>query len=179
MTFSTRIFLVILLGAFFASAAVLYAEELQLNEQQLKAAFVFNIARYVTWPTTPHESQLFTVGVIGQGRNSSSLGSLQGKTIHGRKIVVQSITDLDEVTNCQLVFIETSERKNIYRILSTLKDYPVLAISEIDGFSQYGGIITLRVVSNRMTFEVNLKSARASGLIISSNLLKLATEVIK
>ena len=180
MNYKNRILLFILIAVIFSLAAVLHAEEQQLNEQQIKSAIIYNIARYVTWPaTTLNNGQSFTVGIFGQGHNVSQWGGLQGKTVYGRKINVRRFTDLDELANCQLVFIESSERKNVLRILAILKDYSVLTISEIEGFSHYGGMIALRVVNNRMTFEINLKSARASGLDISSNLLKLATEVIK
>ncbi len=176
----TRIYLFILITAVFLHAAVLHAEDQQLSEQQVKSAIVYNIARYVTWPTSILDNgQSFTVGIFGQGRNLSQWVGLNGKTVHGRKITVRRFTDLDELINCQLVFIESSERKNVLRVLAALKDYSVLTISEIEGFSHYGGMIALHVVNNRMTFEINLKSARTSGLDISSNLLKLATEVIK
>lgn len=176
----TRIHLFVLITALFSHAAFLHAEDKQLSEQQLKSAIVYNIARYVTWPASAlNNGQSLTVGIFGQGRNVSEWGGLQGKTVHGRKITVRRFTDLDELVNCQLVFIESSERKNVLRILAALKGYSVLTISEIEGFSHYGGMIALRLVNNRMTFEINLKSARASGLDISSNLLKLSTEVIK
>lgn len=180
MIFRTRIYMFVLITALFLHAERLHAENQQLSEQQLKSAIVYNIARYVTWPaSTMNNGQSFTVGIFGQGRSVSQWGGLQGKTVHGRKITVRRFTDIDELVNCQLVFIESSERKNVLRILAVLKDYSILTISEIEGFSHNGGMIALHLVNNRMTFEINLKSARTMGLDISSNLLKLATEVIK
>lgn len=180
MTSTARTFLFLIIALFFPHTAVPHAEELQLNEQQVRSAIVYNIARYVTWPASPaSDNTVFTIGIFGQGHTTSAWSTLQSKTVQGHKISVRRFTDLDELTNCQLVFIEQSERRNLPRILAELKDYPVLTISEIEGFSHYGGMITLRIINNRMTFEVNLKSARASGLTISSNILKLAAEVLQ
>ncbi len=180
MTYAIRTFLLLLLVAQLFRSVELHAEELQLNELQLKPAIVYNIARYVTWPVSTNASHLeFTIGIYGQGRNTSMWNSLNGKSLQGRKISVRRFSDLDEIVNCNLLLIESSERKNILRILAAVKDYPVLTISEIDGFSHNGGMFTLHVINNRMAFEINLKSARASGLTISSNILKLAIEVLQ
>lgn len=169
-----------LCALFLTYGTVLYAEELQLNEQQIKSAIVYNIARYVTWPTASlNTGAVFTIGILSQGHPVPAWNSLHGKTIHGHKISVRRFTDLDELTNCQLVFIESSERKNLSRILMSLKEYSILTISDIDGFSHNGGMIALQIINNRMTFEINLKSARAAGLTVSSNILKLASEVIQ
>lgn len=180
MTFAIRSFYIVTFIACFSYAGTLHSEELQLNEQQIKPAIVYNIARYVTWPSTGLNGNTeFSIAVFGHGRAVSSWSTLHGKSLQGRKITVRRTTDIDELTNCQIVFIESSERKNVPRVLAALKEYPVLTVSEIDGFSRSGGMITLRIVNNRMEFEVNLKGARNAGLSISSNVLKLAVDVIQ
>ena len=180
MTFAIRTLFIMTFIACFSIAGALHSEELQLNEQQIKPAIIYNIARYVTWPSTALTgSTEFSIGVFGHGRTVSSWGTLHGKSLQGRKVTVRRTTDIDELINCHIVYIESSERKNVPRVLAALKEYPVLTVSEIDGFSRSGGMITLRIVNNRMEFEVNLKDARTAGLSISSNILKLAVEVIQ
>lgn len=178
MTLYRHILLVVLAALFLTHPVVLNAEDLQLNEQQIKSAIVFNVARYVTWPASSLSAgSAFTIGILGQSHTISAWNSLHGKTIHGRSISVRRSSDLDELLNCQLVFIEQSERKKLSRILTALKEYPILTVSDIDAFSHSGGMIGLQIVNNRMSFEINLKSARAAGLTISSNILKLASDV--
>lgn len=178
MSLWLRTFLFMLLTLCFSQAHSACAEEKQISEQQVKSAIVYNIARYVTWPVAVHgDNTLFTIGIFGQG--VSAWGTLPGKMLSGRKIVVRRITDIDDLVNCQIVYIDSSEKKNLPRILTVLKEIPVLTISEIEGFSHSGGMIALRVINNRIKFDVNLKSTRASGLDISSNLLRLASEVVK
>jgi hypothetical protein len=180
MIFVLRTFFVLTFFACFSSAIVLHAEDLQPDEQKIKPAIVFNIARYVTWPVSVlNDSTDFTIGIYGHGRTALSWGTLHGKVLHGHKVTVRRTSDPEELQNCHIVFIESTERKNVPRILAVLKEFPVLTVSDIDGFSHSGGIITLRTVNNLMKFEVNLKSARTSGLSISSNILKLAIEVIQ
>jgi hypothetical protein len=180
MTFSIRIFILMLSLIIFARQPASAADVQTLNEQQIKSAIVYNIARYVTWPNLPvGDTTPFVIGVYGQNRSISAWNSLTGKVLHGKKIIVKRCVDPDELASCQLVIIEPSERKNIHRVLAALKELPILTVSEIDGFSSNGGMITLHMINNRMAFNVNLKSARSANLIISSNILKLATDVIQ
>lgn len=178
--FLTIRFYILLLLALLSFTTTGVADDVVLSEQQLKSAVVFNIARYVTWPSSPlHSNDHFVIGVFSQSRNISTWNLLTGKNMQGKKIVVRRVTDLDDLTACQLVIIDQSERKNMARALATLKESPTLTLSEIDGFSSAGGMITLHLVNNRMTFAINLKQSRAANLTISSNILKLATEVIQ
>lgn len=180
MTFIFRTFFLSVISAILFHATVLHAESLQFDEHHIKPAIVFNIARYVIWPTTSAANNAsFIIGIYGHSPKGSEWRSLQGKTLQGEKILVKQITDLDELTDCRLVVIETSERSQLPAILEVLKGQPVLTVSDIEGFANKGGMIALHIINNRMTFDINLKSANSSELAISSNLLKLADKVIK
>ena len=176
----SQIWLYLLIVTLFAPVYSAQCEEFQPSEHQVKAAVVYNISRYVSWPTVaiPPTSD-FIIGIFSHSSRSSAWNSLHGKQIQGHQIKIQRITDIDEATTCQVIIIEQSERKNVPRILAALKESPVLTISEIEGFGLYGGMITLRIIQNQLKFDINLKNVRASGLTMSSNLLKLAIEVIQ
>lgn len=180
MTQLFRTFLLFIITASVCAPHVLCANETQRNELQVRAAIVYNIAKYVTWPVLDGpDSTLFTIGVVGQNRSMPAWKNLHNKTVHGRNIRIRRIIDLDDLAECQLIYIEASEKKNIPRILAAVREYPVLTVSDVDGFANSGGMVTLHIVNNRLAFAINLRSASSSGLIISSNILKLATEVLK
>lgn len=153
------------------------ADERLISENQVKAAFVFNAAHYVSWPQTDRETLL--VGILGRGPLSNEWQNISGKSVRGKKIVVFKSNSIGEMLGCHIVLIEESNPKMLSNILQHLNDYPILTISDSPFFIGYGGILNISLVNRRITFSVNLAQARAVGLDISSNLLKLATEVIK
>lgn len=179
-----KIFLFIIITAIFGWTQFLpastWAENGSMTEHQAKTAFLFNVIRYASWPRNAYpESEPFAVGILGDNSSESSWNALKGKQIHGRIITVTRSRDLDDLRNCQVIFIETSEKKQLARIIKQLHDEPVLTVSDMDGFYKNGGMVNLIIANNRIKVAVNLKSARTAGIDISSQLLKLATEVIQ
>jgi hypothetical protein len=153
-----------------------WAENNQPSENQVNAAFVYNVARYVSWPQSTSGS--FMIGILGKGSLDRAWLELKGKQVHGRTLEVRKSDDLEELTSCQIIFIGAPTRKNISRILLVLQDHPILTISNLNGFAQSGGMVHLFTENDRIRFKINLSAARQSGLKISAQLLKLAKEVI-
>lgn len=166
---------VIAFHSFFASSSE--AEERLIGENQAKAAFVFNVVRYVSWP--PPNSDTVLIGILGKGSLSSEWQSISGKSLNGKKLRVFKSNEIDDVLECQIVVIEETNHQKLSRILLLLKNYPILSIGDSPIFISSGGKLNVSLINNRISFTVNLAQARSVGLDISSNLLKLATEVIK
>jgi len=153
------------------------AENHQPSESQVNAAFVYNVARYVTWPQST--SGTFLIRILGKGSLDRAWQELKGKPVHGKSLDVRKSDDLEELTGCQIIFIGAPTRKNISRILLVLQEHPILTISNMNGFAQSGGMVHLFTENDRIRFKINLSAARQSGLKISAQLLKLAKEVIE
>lgn len=153
------------------------AEERLINENQAKAAFVFNVVRYVSWP--PPGGDTVLIGIFGKGPLSREWQSISGKTLNNRKLLVIKSNDIDEMLDCHLVVIEETSPSKLSRILQKLRHYPILTIGDSPVFIRSGGSLNITLLNNRISFSVNLAQTRAGGLDISSNLLKLAAEVIK
>lgn len=174
--FIKNIFLVVLAFQLLCTPSA-QAQEQLINENAAKAAFVYNVALYVSWP--PPQSDTILVGILGKGPLEPEWKNLTGKALNNRKVKVFKSNDIEELLECQIVFIEESSPKKLSRILSQLKNYPILTIGDSPAFSNLGGMLHVSVKNNRITFVANQIQARSSGLEISSKLLKLATEVIK
>lgn len=153
----------------------------QLTESQAKALFVYNTIRYVTWPKTVFKSEdAIEVGVLTKASNDDSWDILKNRSILGRKVIVRKSSDIDDLRFCQIIYIDTTARKDFVRSLHAIRQESILTISDIDNFHMYeGGMITLKVVNSRLNFTINLATARKSALDISSHLLKLAHEVLR
>ena len=146
------------------------------KEYQIKAAFLFNFMQFVEWPPTvlKNADDPFRIGVLGQDPFNAALeDTVQGETISNHKIIVEHAMQVDDLKNCQLIFISKSEKKHVAEILSALDDKPVLTVSEIEGFAERGGGINFYLEGNKVRFEVNPDAARHDGLKVSSQLLSL------
>jgi len=175
--FKCIILLTVLAVQLFRVSVPAWADNPELGEGRVKAAFVVNVARYVTWPA-PGSDKL-VIGVLGRGPLEDAWQGIKGKSVQGRILEVRKSDDLDDLLNCQVIYITSAKRKNISRILHQLQDYPVLTISDMDGFTPAGGMVHLIREDERIRFRINLAAALRSGLKISSQLLKLAKGVIE
>jgi hypothetical protein len=153
------------------------AQESQPSEYQVKAAFLFNFAKFVEWPpeTFAGATSPLVVGILGDSPFGGDLErTIQNKTINNRLIVVKSLHSLAEATNCQVLFISTSEKKRLAEIFDGLHGASVLTVSETDGFTEAGGMINFVWEGKKIRFEINNDAARKANLKINSKLLSVA-----
>lgn len=150
------------------------------GEYELKAAMLFNLTRFVEWPAAAYaDAQAPTVlCILGRdpfGDSLTSIAASQGGG--GRTVQIRRIFNGKEVRGCHVVYISSSERKNIAQILTTLKGTSVLTVGEMAQFAARGGMIQFSLEEKQVRFEVNLEAAADSNLKISSRLLVLARVV--
>lgn len=147
------------------------------TEHEVKAAFLYNFARFVEWPKEAWASpdQPFVVGVLGEDPFGETLDrTLAGKTVAERPIVVRRLSSSEGAHEVQILFVSSSEGPRLARILYALTDIPVLTVGEPSGFAEQGGMIGFRTEDRRIRFDINTERAQRAGLRISSQLLKLA-----
>jgi hypothetical protein len=150
------------------------------TEYQVKAAFLYNFARFVEWPTEArHEPGApFVIAILGRDPFGAVLDeTVAGKTVAGRPIEVRRAASVDDARDAQIVFISPSERPNTGAILKALERPGVLTVGDPDGFAQRGGAINFTLQARKVRFEINPAAAEQAGLKMSSQLLKLATLV--
>ena len=150
-------------------------------EYKIKAAFLLNFAKFITWPDDSFagDEQLFKVCVLGENPFGSALAAIESRTVDSRKIDLTYVDDVKQAGNCHLLFISASEKSNLTSIHKALADRTIIMVSDIDGFASSGGIIEFVTKDNKLAFKINLSRAREQGLEIHSALLNLATEVIQ
>ncbi|MBU1053953.1 MAG: YfiR family protein [Proteobacteria bacterium] len=149
-------------------------------ESKLKAAFIYNFAKFVEWPASTDNAatnQLFVIGILGYNQVAKELMAIEDKTVKGKKLSVKTLSNTKQMRDCHVIFISASEQNNLTGILTTIKHKEILTISDMINFTEKGGIIGLVKVENKIRFDINLKAAEESGLKIRSDLLSLAREI--
>jgi hypothetical protein len=159
-------------------SAVTTVRAQDVTELSLKAAFVYNFAKFTEWPpdvltsTTP-----FTACVVGDPRFGDALArTVQGRLLSGRPIVVSRLQPDGLLKSCHLLYISGAAAE-VARVVLAVKGSPVLTISDLDNFAQLGGIAHIFVEDGRMRFDLNLDLARRARLQLSSKLLSLAAAI--
>jgi hypothetical protein len=149
------------------------ADEAPQTEYRLKVAFLYNFARFVTWPGMP--AGPFTLCLLGSDPLGDAIDTLQNKPVKERQIRILHLDSPARAGQCQLLFIGRSDTRRLHEVIARLGGQPVLTVSDIDGFVASGGMIGFRLIDNKVSFEINTGVAGAAGLSISSKLLALAT----
>lgn len=153
-----------------------HAQERLPNEYQVKLAFLYNFARFVEWPETSFAGpgSPIILGILGDDPFGSALETVRGKTINGRKLLVNRFRDVDDISVCHILFVSSSEKQNLPRIAAFLRQPGILSVGDLGKFAQKGGVINFVVENNRVGFEINVEAGKRAGLRISSKLLSLA-----
>ena len=149
------------------------------GEYEIKAAFLPNFARFVGWPSSVLPAGApFVIGIVGDDPFGSLLThAVAGQFVEGHPLQMRYVRWNEGFRGCHILFIASSEVPHITQILSEAAIAGALTVADFESFARRGGMIELRMVGNRVRFDINSGAAAASGLRISSRLLILALHV--
>ncbi|HXS95627.1 MAG TPA: YfiR family protein [Candidatus Limnocylindrales bacterium] len=153
-----------------------------VEEYQLKAAMVYNLARFVEWPPEALKSPVDPITICVAG-DSPIEGPLQqavsGKVLEEHRMAFKHLTDPRQAAGCQILFFSASTARGKWRpMLADLNTTGVLTVGEAERFASEGGMVNLKTDGARIQIQVNLAAAEQGRLRISSKLLNLA-EIVK
>lgn len=151
------------------------------REYLIKAAILYNFAKFTRWPTAAFESAdaPLDLCVIGADPFGDALATIDGKRVGTHNLRTRLIGDTAQIGGCHLLFVSTSESGRLDDILAATDGTAVLTVADMPDFSRAGGIITLSVVDDRTRFDVNRLAADRAGLTLSAKLLRLAATIIQ
>ena len=147
-----------------------------ISEYTIKAAFIYNFARFTEWPD---ESDELRVCIYGDDPFGTAIDKLSGERIKGRTIEVVRTKSINDVKSCHIAFLNIipPERRLFTRALRSIQGASVLTISDAEGVIDFGVMIGLRIDNDKVAFDVNHTVAKASNIGISAKLLRLAKVV--
>jgi hypothetical protein len=154
------------------------AAEPSASEYAVKAAIVYKIAKFVTWPQAKGSLRPPTLSICVPASDpmSPAMEALAGKKVQGRTIEIYRFDDSPDLTgDCAILFLGEAAALRRPTILSAVANAPVLTIGDGASFVENGGIIMLEIRNNRVQFAINVDASDRAGLGISAQLLQLAT----
>lgn len=151
----------------------------EFDEYAVKAAYLYNFAKYVEWPpgTFASADAPLLICIAGDDPFGDALAALSGKMIENHPVKVRPLAVTTDLNPCHIVFVSRAEQGRLKTLLAKLARQPILTVSDISDFAQAGGMIGLIEADQRIRFSINLNATRQADLKLSSQLLKLATIV--
>lgn len=141
----------------------------QVDESQVKAAFVYNIVAFASWNGAKTTANLQICTSTG-GALDHEIDGLAGRSIGQRRISVRRGINMD---HCDVVLHAGADELDAADLAQ-----PVLVIC--DGCRPRDGLTAVVLVreGNRIRFDVDPQAAARSGISFSSQLLRLARRVM-
>lgn len=147
------------------------------KEYQIKAVFLFNFAQFIKWPRAAfgRANEPFRIGVLGDDPFNAFLDeTVRGEKVDGHPLVVQRYGRVEDIKDCQILFISRSESQRIESIIAGLKGKNILTVGDVEGFIQKGGAIRFFTEKRKIRFKINPEATKRVNLSISSKMLRLA-----
>jgi hypothetical protein len=150
----------------------------QYTEYDLKAAYIYNFSKFVSWPIQAFETDTedFKIVVFGDSPITKVLlKALKNRKILNREISIKVIYRIKDLEDAHILFVSKLMQHQSKEIIDLCESKSILVVGDvIENFCQLGGTINFTRKSSKYRFEINNQSAKESGLKISSKLLALA-----
>ncbi len=153
------------------------AEQKPADPCVIKAAALYKVALYAKWPEAAlgGKEDPLRVAVFGADPFGSALEhALKGKKQGNHPFRALHFATLEELGECQILFVPESEEAQLPKILEKYKGRPVLIVGESAAAAEAGAGVALYFEKSKLQVAVNLQAVHASGIELSSELLKLA-----
>ena len=160
-----------------ALSGTAHADADVIPEYRLKTAFLYNFVRFTEWP--PEIGSTLTLCILGPDPFGPEIDALQGKLIGERSIAVLRRSEDESPGACQIVFIAPGAIARLPHVLDALRGKPVLTVADSPGAARAGVVLNMKLTQDKISFEANQRAARSAGLALSSQMLRLATDVIQ
>jgi len=150
------------------------------KEYEIKAAFLFNLGSFITWPDGHFAApdSLFEICVLGNDPFGERLDVITaGQKISGYPVRIMRVTTNAEVDTCEVLFISDSEQRRVQSIFARLHAKPILLVGDMDNFVIYGGMVQFFPRGNKIRLMLDPQAFNDAGLKASAHLLRIAQRV--
>jgi hypothetical protein len=148
----------------------------ELKTHQIKAAYLYQISKFVFWPEERKKADAFSVCQLGPDLYQGTLEKMQGRTVFNKPIQVLNIQSLDQAAQCHLLILSSPNKIETKKLRLWLADHHVLTV--VDGAKNGDlGMVAFVLENQRVRLHINLNLAEHSGLAFAANLLEVASHI--
>lgn len=152
------------------------AQEDAARADALKAAFVYNFAKFAEWPPGRFQSDAAPLVIcVGSGSHlGEAFSLLSGKPVGAHRVEIAVLPPDASPAPCHVLFIDAALSRRQRQLAESGTIRGLLTVSDLPDFARTGGQIGLYYANNQLRFQINLGTARRNGISFSSQLLRLA-----
>lgn len=153
----------------------------ETKEYLVKAAYIFNFVKFIEWPGDKAVSHVPSIDICVMGESPLMGAESVFKAASTAKLTLRLVKENDvqeAAAHCHVLFVSDSEAGRFKSIISSLKNSPVLTVSDIDGFADGGGMIGFVASDSKIKVEVNTKSVTRAQMRVDAQLLEIALRVV-
>ena len=150
------------------------------SEASVKAGFIYNFTRFVTWPAAAFSGRKapFVIGVGGSGQLGGVLSeATESRAVGTRSIVIRQIgsgPQPGELRGCHILVFDDVARRRAAELFSSLRGASVLTVGSAEGFAKRGGAIGFRRDGRRLALDLSLEAVAEANLRVSAQLKQIS-----
>ncbi len=150
----------------------------EVKTHQIKAAYLYQISKFVFWPEARKQVENFHVCQLGPDSYGGSLQKMVGRTVFNKPVTIESIDSLKQAQQCHLLIISDPAAVNPTSLHKLISEHSVLTV--VDGNKHWDkGMVSFVLEKKRVRLHINLSLAKLSGLTFAANLLEVASVIHK
>ncbi len=170
-------------ASFFCVLVSQAAPQTSNNEYVIKALFLTRFCTFIDWPATSDSitaTDDFVIGILGENPFGNILEEVVGRErIKNREVKVINLTTVADAHNCDVVFVNKDSDTEVKEFLHEIANQPVLVVDNSARRVTEGVHIGLKLVDQRVRFDINRKAIAEAHLNVDFRLLQLADNVIQ
>lgn len=151
-----------------------------IDDERVKALFLYNFANFVEWPESAFDEKNsdLLMCLFGDVSFGPMLQAVDGTLIGNHRLRILRTKKLADIeSGCHMLFVSQEQRVRLPHFFTQIRYMYVLSVGERKGFAEKGGVINIVRTADEIQFDINLATAMANGLLVSSDLLSLARDV--
>ncbi len=148
------------------------------TEYEVKAAYLLNFGRFTRYVGAAPQHNQFDICILGRDPFGPVMDDIAAhESIDDLPVRVLRIRDATQGRSCAIVFISPFESDRMREDLAILDGSDTLTVSDAPDFIERGGMIQLILQGDHVRFDVNLDAVNRNHLVLSSELLRVASSV--
>jgi hypothetical protein len=142
-----------------------------IDEFKIKAGYLYNFTKFITWSDTNSES--FNLCIVGNDPFGELIDPIEQRTAFNLPIKLFRLTAITKEQHCHIVYLGAG--MNPRSAGGNVKN--ILVVGEESAFVTQGGMIAFVKKDDKIKLQINLKPLQQSGLKISAKLLEVSEVV--
>lgn len=142
------------------------------SKTRVKAAMVYNIMRFVNYPSSPDSLRL--CGLLSDP-TAADLRTLDGRAVGDARVDVVLVGSVGDIgASCDVIYLDNAAPRSVGGA-----NRGQVLIGAGRGFAESGGTVGLINFGGQIRFVINDSAAKRSSISFRAQLLQLAARVIR